>query len=82
MAISLLWALLWARLEISAMVADSSWTALACSVAPCARAWAPVDTWSEPEETCSPLRLIWISVSLRLRLMARMDVSILASSPT
>ena len=37
-AISLLWALPWERLEISAMVAESSWTALACSVAPCARA--------------------------------------------
>ena len=35
------------------MVADSSSTALACSVAPCAKDCAPVDTCSAPADTCS-----------------------------
>ena len=41
------------ELEMSVMVADSSSTALACSVAPWARDWELLDTCSEPAETWS-----------------------------
>ena len=39
--------------EMSLMVAASSSTEEACSVAPWERAWAPEETWSAPEETSS-----------------------------
>ena len=41
------------ELEISVIVALSSSTALACSVAPCAKDWELLDTWSEPADTWS-----------------------------
>ena len=73
MAFSLFLALFSESVEISEMVADSSSTALACSVEPCASAWAPVDTWSDPAATCSALRSICASASLRLWLMVLID---------
>ncbi|MPM90462.1 hypothetical protein SDC9_137583 [bioreactor metagenome] len=50
--------------EISLMVAASSSTDAACSVAPSLRACAPTDTCSAPTETWSAARLICDSVSL------------------
>ena len=54
-------------LAISAMVAESSSTALACSVAPCARDWELLETWSAPAETWSADWEILAMVSLMRR---------------
>ena len=74
-------AVLLALSEISLMVAESSWTELACWVAPWARAWALVDTCSEPEETCSALSRIWRMVSLSLFSMLSIERLMEAKSP-
>ena len=67
---------------ISVIVAESSSTARACSVAPCASACALFETWSELADTCSDDCMICASASLRLELISRIDASTGARSPT
>ena len=76
------WAVFWAFVAISLTVAESSSTELACSVAPWARDWALLDTWSEPEATCSALVLIWLMVLFRLDVMLSRERLIEVKSPT
>ena len=64
------------------MVAESSSTELACSVAPWARAWAVLDTCSAPADTCSALSRIWLMVSLSLDWMLSRETLMDIKSPT
>ena len=67
--------------DISVKVADNSWTALACSVAPWANIWAPLDTWSDAAPTSSDAELICDIVSLKSLVIFSIESSISLNTP-
>ena len=72
----------WALWEMSVMVAASSSTELACSVAPCAKDWAPLDTCALALDTCAAEPLIWRIAPLSSNFRVRMEWRMLWKSPT
>ena len=70
------------RSWISLMVAASSSTEDACSVAPWARDCALLATWSEPLETCKALMSNFRRVSFSVWMVFWNDALIGAKSPT
>ena len=62
--------------EISLIVAASSSTEEACSVAPWESACAPLDTWSAPEDTCPAETFKVESVALKLSLIFTIEAKI------
>ncbi len=82
LACSLLWALFFALLEISAIVDASCSTELACSVDPCASDCDPFDTCIASFATWPALYIIWPRVLLKLPLIERIDFSMSLNAPT